>query len=122
MLLLMMLTSLALFASTWLALHLSKQVTKPVEALADAMEAIAAGDYGHRVAESATEELGELVRSFNHMAADLEGSRRAVETSNQQLSEANATLEARRGKLETMLEAIPNAVATLDTNRCVVLS
>ena len=79
MLLLLMMTSLALFASSWLALHLSKQVTKPVEALADAMEAIAAGDYGHRVKESATEELGELVRSFNHMAADLEGSRRAVE-------------------------------------------
>ena len=122
MLLLMMLTSLALFASTWLALHLSKQVTKPVEALADAMEAIAAGDYAHRVAESATEELGELVRSFNHMAADLEGSRHAVETSNLQLSAANATLEARRRELETMLETIPNGVATLDTQRCVVLA
>jgi nitrogen fixation/metabolism regulation signal transduction histidine kinase len=122
MLLLLMLTSLALFSSTWLALHLSKQVTKPVEALADAMEAIAAGDYAHRVAESATEELGELVRSFNHMAADLEGSRRAVETSNLQLSQANATLEARRGELETMLETIPNGVATLDTHRCVVLA
>ncbi len=58
MLLLLMMTSLALFASSWLALHLSKQVTKPVEALADAMEAIASGDYGHRVKESATEELG----------------------------------------------------------------
>ena len=46
MLLLLMMTSLALFASSWLALHLSKQVTKPVEALADAMEAIASGDYG----------------------------------------------------------------------------
>jgi two-component system nitrogen regulation sensor histidine kinase NtrY len=122
MLLLLMLTSLALFASTWLALHLSKQVTKPVEALADAMEAIAAGDYGHRVGESATEELGELVRSFNHMAADLENSRRAVETSNAQLSEANSTLEARRGELETMLETIPNGVATLDPQRCVVLA
>jgi hypothetical protein len=122
MLLLMMLTSLALFASTWLALHLSKQVTKPVEALADAMEAIAAGDYAHRVAESATEELGELVRSFNHMAADLEGSRRAVESSNLQLSAANAALEARRRELETMLETIPNGVATLDTQRCVVLA
>jgi len=64
LLLLLMLTSLALFASSWLALHLSKQVTKPVEALADAMEAIAAGNYARRVAESATEELGELVRSF----------------------------------------------------------
>jgi two-component system, NtrC family, nitrogen regulation sensor histidine kinase NtrY len=122
MLLLLMMTSLALFASCWLALHLSKQVTKPVEALADAMEAIAQGDYGHRVQESATEELGELVRSFNHMAADLEGSRRAVEESTVQLSAANTALEARRGELETMLETIPNGVATLDTDRRIVLA
>jgi two-component system, NtrC family, nitrogen regulation sensor histidine kinase NtrY len=121
-LLLLMMTSLALFASSWLALHLSKQVTKPVEALADAMEAIAAGDYGHRVKESATEELGELVRSFNHMAADLEGSRRAVDESTVQLSAANAALEARRGELETMLETIPNGVATLDADRRIVLT
>jgi two-component system, NtrC family, nitrogen regulation sensor histidine kinase NtrY len=122
MLLLLMMTSLALFVVSWLALHLSKQVTKPVEALADAMEAIAAGDYAHRVGESATDELGELVRSFNHMAADLESSRQAVETSNLQLSAANATLEARRSELETMLETIPNGVATLDTKRCIVLA
>ncbi len=122
MLVLMMMTSLALFATSWLALHISKQVTKPVEALADAMEAIAAGDYGHRVAESATDELGELVRSFNHMAADLEGSRQAVETSNLRLSAANSTLEARRSELETMLETIPNGVATLDPKRCIVLA
>jgi two-component system, NtrC family, nitrogen regulation sensor histidine kinase NtrY len=120
--LLLMMTSLALFASSWLALHLSKQVTKPVEALADAMEAIAAGDYGHRVKESATEELGELVRSFNHMAADLEGSRRAVDESTVQLSAANAALEARRGELETMLETIPNGVAMLDADRRIVLT
>ncbi|MBS1823662.1 MAG: HAMP domain-containing protein [Acidobacteria bacterium] len=122
MMLLLMMTGLALFASTWLALHLSKQVTKPVEALADAMDAIAAGDYGHRVKESATEELGELVRSFNHMAADLEGSRRAVEESTGQLSVANAALEARRGELETMLETIPNGVATLDPQGRIVLA
>ena len=122
MLLLLMMTSLALFASCWLALHLSKQVTKPVEALADAMEAIAQGDYGHRVQESATEELGELVRSFNHMAADLEGSRHAVEESTVQLSAANTALEARRGELETMLETIPNGVATLDTDRRIILA
>ena len=122
MLLLLMMTSLALFASCWLALHLSKQVTKPVEALADAMEAIASGDYAHRVKESATEELGELVRSFNHMAADLEDSRRAVEESTVQLSAANTALEARRSELETMLETIPNGVATLDADRRIVLA
>jgi len=120
--LLLMMTILALFASSWIALHIAKQVTKPVEALGDAMEAIAAGDYAHRVAESATEELGELVRSFNHMAADLEGSRRAVELSTVQLSTVNAALEARRSELETMLETIPNGVATLDAERRIVLT
>jgi nitrogen fixation/metabolism regulation signal transduction histidine kinase len=122
MILLLMITCLALFCSSWLALHLSRQVTKPVEALADAMEFIAAGNYAHRVDESATEELGELVRSFNQMAADLEGSRAQVEASTALLSTANAALEARRGELETMLETIPNGVATLDRERRIVLA
>ena len=122
MVLLLMMTSLALFASSWLALHLSKQVTKPVEALADAMASIAAGDYGHRVQESATEELGELVRSFNHMAEDLEGSRAQVEAAAGLLGAANASLEARRSELETMLETIPNGVATIDAAGRIVLA
>jgi hypothetical protein len=122
MMLLLLMTTLALFACSWLALNLSKQVTRPVEALADAMQSIAAGDYAHRVTESTTEELGDLVRSFNRMASDLEDSRHAVERSTLQLSAANATLEARRGELETMLETIPNGVATLDTRRRVVLA
>ncbi len=122
MLLLLMITSLALFASSWLALHLSKQVTKPVEALADAMASIASGDYAQRVQESATEELGELVRSFNHMAEDLEGSRAQVEASTALLSAANGALETRRSELETMLQTIPNGVATLDADRRIVLA
>ena len=122
MILLLMMTSLALFAASWLALHLSKQVTKPVEALADAMASIASGDYGHRVQESATEELGELVRSFNRMAEDLEGSRAQVEASTTLLSKANAALQARRGELETMLQTIPNGVATIDPERSIVLT
>ncbi len=120
--LLMMLTSLALFASCWLALHLSKQVTKPVEALADAMESIASGNYAQRVEESATEELGELVRSFNHMATDLESSRAQVDASTSLLSAANATLEARREELETMLETIPSGVATINPEQRIVLA
>ena len=118
----LMMTVLALFAASWLALHLSKQVTKPVEALADAMASIADGNYGHRVAESATEELGELVRSFNHMAEDLDSSRLQVDASNQLLSHANAALEARRGELETMLETIPNGVATIGPDGRILLA
>jgi len=114
LMLLLLLTTLIFFASSWLALFLSKQITRPVESLADAMGEIAAGHYKHRIQENATEELGELIRSFNHMASDLEESRALAETSTIKLSAANLALEERRRELETVLETIPNGVVTLD--------
>jgi len=122
MAMLLMITMLAFFASSWLALHMAKQVTRPVEALADAMDEIAAGHYARRVAASATTELGELVNSFNHMAADLENSRIQADASTRQLSSLNVALEARRVELETLLETIPNGVVTLDAERRVMQS
>jgi two-component system, NtrC family, nitrogen regulation sensor histidine kinase NtrY len=113
-LVLLLLTGLTLFVSSWLALFLSKQVTRPVEALADAMDAMASGDYGSRVDVAAGGELGELVRSFNHMATDLETSRSQLESSTTQLSAANSAIDERRRELETVLETIPSGVATLD--------
>ena len=70
-LLLLMLTALVFFASSWLALNVSRQMTGPLEALADATVEIGKGHYSHRVTAEATAEMSELVRSFNHMAADL---------------------------------------------------
>ncbi|HEY0759689.1 MAG TPA: ATP-binding protein [Acidisarcina sp.] len=117
---LLLLTALIFFTSSWLALFLSKQVTRPVEALADAMDEIAEGHYKHRITVEATQELGELIRSFNHMAADLEESRTMVESSTQQLSAANLALEKRRRELEIILETIPSGVVTLDSELRVV--
>ncbi|MGB6111053.1 MAG: HAMP domain-containing protein, partial [Acidobacteriaceae bacterium] len=116
LLVLLLLTGLTLFVSSWLALFLSKQITRPVEALADAMDAMASGDYGSRVDVAASGELGELMRSFNHMATDLENSRTQLESSTYKLSEANAAMDERRRELETVLETIPSGVATLDND------
>jgi two-component system nitrogen regulation sensor histidine kinase NtrY len=120
LLLLMLLTALIFFASSWLALFLSKQITRPVEALADAMGEIAAGHYKHRIPEGTTQELGELIHSFNHMAADLEESRLLAESSTTKLSAANQALDERRRELETILETIPNGVVTLDPDLRVI--
>ncbi len=119
---LLLITALALFACTWLALNLSQQVTRPIESLADAMEAIAAGDYAHRVGQSATEELGELVDSFNVMAADLETAHATAERSTAQLSDLNQALQARRAELETIIETIPSGVVTLSADRHILLA
>ncbi len=120
--LLLLVTVLALFACCWLALNTAKQVTRPIESLAEAMEAIADGDYARRVEESATEELGGLAGRFNEMAADLESARSAAEASASQLGELNTTLERRGTELETIIETIPTGLVTLSAERRIVLA
>ncbi len=113
-LILLLITVFVFFSSVWLALFLSRQITKPVEALAVAMAEIATGKYDHRVALAATGEMGELVRAFNRMAADLDTSRQLAESSSAQLTAANLAIEERRRELETIVETIPSGVVTLD--------
>jgi hypothetical protein len=119
---LMVMTVLVVFMSVWLALFLSRQITLPVEALGVAMTEIATGKYEHRVALEATGEMGELVRAFNHMAADLEASRQLAESSSAQLTAANLAIEERRRELETIVETIPSGVVTLDGEGTVLQS
>ncbi len=120
LLLLTLVTTLTFFASSWLALFLSKQITQPVEALADAMDAIAEGDYRQRIAVSATEELSELIGSFNQMATDLEESRLMADSSAAQIEQANRKLRERQHELELILETIPSGVVVLDGARSVL--
>jgi two-component system, NtrC family, nitrogen regulation sensor histidine kinase NtrY len=115
--LLLLLTVLVLFATTWLALFLSKLVTRPVAALAEATQEISRGRLDYRVEVSAADEMGDLVRSFNRMAEELESNRRQIEASSRELSAANIALEQRRRHIETILESIPTGVLSLDARR-----
>ena len=119
---LMLLTVLVLFASTWLALFLSKLVNRPVAALAAGTEAISKGQLDYRVDIRATDELAELVQSFNSMAEQLESSRRQIEASSRQLGNANEALERRRRYIETILESIPTGVISIDAGRRITLA
>jgi nitrogen fixation/metabolism regulation signal transduction histidine kinase len=70
----------------------------------------------------AADELGELVASFNRMAAELETSRRKIEESAHALTETNTELEQRRRHIETILESIPTGVLSLGPDRRVTHS
>jgi two-component system nitrogen regulation sensor histidine kinase NtrY len=115
--LLLLLTVLVLFSTTWLALYLAKLVTRPVVALAEATQEISRGRLDYRVEVSAADEIGDLVRSFNRMAEELETSRRQIDASSHDLGAANIALEQRRRHIETILESIPTGVLSLDAAR-----
>lgn len=121
-LMLLLITVFVFFTSVWLAVFLSKQITRPVEALADAMDEIAAGKYSHRVDTVASGEMADLIRSFNHMAADLDASRQLADSTQAQLTAANQSIEQRRRELEIIVETIPSGVVTLDGSGIVLQS
>jgi nitrogen fixation/metabolism regulation signal transduction histidine kinase len=106
---LLLLTVIVLFATTWFALYLSKMVTRPVSALAIGTQEISEGNLDYRVEVPAGDELAELVASFNRMAAELQSNRAQIEINNREL-------EDRRRHIETILESIPTGVASLDGN------
>ena len=116
---LLLLTVVVLFAATWFALFLSKLVTRPVVALAEATQEISRGRLDYRVEIQAADEIGDLVHSFNRMAEELQSNRRQIEESSLDLSAANVALEQRRRHMETILESIPNGVLSLDAERFV---
>jgi two-component system nitrogen regulation sensor histidine kinase NtrY len=114
MMLLLLITSVVLFAATWFAVFLSKFVTTPVAALAEATREISKGNLDYRIDVPATDELGELVGSFNRMADELRTNRQNLETSRHELALTNDELEQRRRHIETILENIPTGVLSLD--------
>ena len=51
---------------------LARGMTSPLREMTAAARTMATGDYSHRVTASSRDEVGQLARAFNTMAADLE--------------------------------------------------
>jgi two-component system nitrogen regulation sensor histidine kinase NtrY len=113
LLVLMLITLLLVFATTWVALFLSKQVTVPIQSLAEATREISRGNFDHRIEVQAQDELGTLVRSFNRMTEQLGEGRRQINEFTRNLEEAVEERERRRKLMEAILENIPTGVVSL---------
>jgi PAS domain S-box-containing protein len=113
---LLLITLLLLFAATWVALFLSKQITVPIQALAEATQEIARGNFEHSVAVpmQTSDELGTLITSFNQMTAQLGEGQRQINDFTRNLQQAVEDRESRRKLMEAILEHIPTGVVSLD--------
>jgi two-component system, NtrC family, nitrogen regulation sensor histidine kinase NtrY len=114
LLILLLFTVLLLSAVMWVALFLAKQVTVPIQALAEGTREVSSGNFDYQVPEQAQDELGKLVRSFNTMTTQLRDSRSQIDQFTRNLQLAVQELERRRQLMETVLENIPTGVISLD--------
>jgi two-component system nitrogen regulation sensor histidine kinase NtrY len=108
-------TVLLLSSVLWVALYLAKQVTGPIQALAEGTREVSAGNFHFQVAEQTHDELGTLVRSFNTMTTQLRDSRSQIDQFTRNLQQAVQELERRRQLMETVLENVPTGVLSLDS-------
>ena len=92
----------SLLASFFLAGVVAKQLVRPIRELNRAVLAVASGDLQTRIRVTGTDEIGELSRAFNEMAASLAVSRAELTDANAALTGANLEL---RQMQEGMLRA-----------------
>ena len=107
-------TLLIIFGSTWFGFKLSREISAPVQALAEGTERIARGDLSVRLQDQSDDELGLLVQSFNKMARDLEKSQNSLTRANMRLASQNQELESRGRYMHAVLDNITAGVISID--------
>lgn len=99
-------TGLILLSAIWFGIYLSREITTPIERLAEGTVELAKGNYDVQVREGGDDEIGVLVRSFNQMTTDLKASTEAAK---------------HRGEfVETVLSKLEAGVITIDSDSTLV--
>jgi two-component system nitrogen regulation sensor histidine kinase NtrY len=100
--------SLMLLAAVWLAILFASRLTEPIGGLMLAAERVRGGDLTARVEEGPPDdELGQLARSFNRMASQIEQQRG-------ELVDANTELDTRRRLTDAVLAGVSAGVLSVD--------
>lgn len=94
--------------TTLFALFLSSRITRPLIQLKEAADDISKGNYTRRISYTSSDELGELARTFNHMA--------------EQVQLLINELKHEKEHLSSILSSMSDAVVTFDANGTVILA
>jgi len=100
----------ALASSSLVAYLLSRRLVRRIERLGRAAESLRAGNLGARLPESDTDEVGQLQRSFNVMAADLQHSLNELAAERDRVT---GLLESRRQLVAGVSHELRTPVATV---------
>src|SRR4030066_653568 len=112
----LIITLLIIFSATWFGYYLAKNITTPVQSLAEATQAVADGNLDLKVETSSRDEIGVLINSFNRMTGDLKQNKTELEEAYSSLRDSNIEIEQKRAYMETVLENIATGVISIDKN------
>jgi signal transduction histidine kinase len=102
-------TSILAGLAAW---RLSRGIGKPLQQLTDGARLLAEGTSGSRVPVSSSDEVGELARTFNRMADELEQRKTSLLNTLDELRHSRLEILDERNFKESILESISSAIVT----------
>lgn len=103
-----------LFAALWTGRTLAKEITVPIQLLAEGTREVSSGNLDYVVDVKAGDEVGILVQSFNTMTGQLKRSQEELEQTASELRGSNQELDERGRYMSTVLNTISTGVFSLD--------
>jgi two-component system nitrogen regulation sensor histidine kinase NtrY len=103
-----------LFAALWIGRTLAKEITVPIQLLAEGTREVSSGNLDYKVDIKAGDEVGILVQSFNTMTGQLKRSQEELEETARELRGSNRELDERGRYMSTVLNTISTGVFSLD--------
>ena len=91
----------SLLSAAWAAIFAARRLTAPLRRMAELTRSVAAGDYGTRLPDEGSNEIGFLADSFNEMTHKLALARDEARHSHLQLEEQRTYLEAVLSRLSS---------------------
>lgn len=111
---LLIITLVIVFFSIWIGRYIAREITVPIQELAEGTHAVASGNLDYRIKTDSKDEIGLLVNSFNRMTEDLQSSKSNLEAANLDLRRTNTELDQRRRYIEIVLGNVPAGVISID--------
>ncbi len=106
----LLITSLLAGFSAW---RLSRGITRPLLQLTEGAHKLAEGDIHSRVAITSADEIGELGRTFNFMADELETRKTSLLATLEELQRSRIDILDERNFKTSILESISSAIITI---------
>lgn len=100
----MLISGVTLLLSIGLGMFTARRLTRPISQLNAAAKRVSQGDFHTLIANDRPDELGELSRSFDHMALQLQSAFAGMRVLNQALTESESNMQQ-------ILETLPIGVA-----------
>jgi two-component system, NtrC family, nitrogen regulation sensor histidine kinase NtrY len=114
LIILFLMTLVILFAAIWFGFYLAKQLSTPLVQLGRATKRIAGGDYAPVQIPSGSEEIANLITSFNQMTVNLSNSERVVKEANTNLRRTLSELDEHSRYIEVVLGSVSAGVISVD--------